>query len=441
MSIVSKYKDIIEDLTQSKLVIVTTYLMLLSYFYNLSVLNYSIKGNNELRLYDLAGIAVFYIYIKNYGRITYIIKEEKTIRYFYRFLQWTTFTWFFTLFFSVAMGRIVWAIQSILYLYHFWVFFLAAVLLLIIIQDLRQLKRIVNVTLILSSITFFIVLLQNMGIVPHLWSQAYISAYSFLSGTLGPNKIVLGMSCFFVLALGIGILNEKSVKINKILLIVAISLALITLVISGSRTTYVALGIFLAVFSILKTKNFIYSGIVFTIMISLLSMTEIGILDKAMETYEQRVEGKMRDEDSLKEGNVDELYEDLGSGRKQLSLMYIEYLKENPLFIPFGIGFNNRLLIGSSAHNIYLSLINEVGLVGFILYFRWLIAFMFVKLKSFSNFKTALIGLIAAMLVTLLFGEHLYVYRPLFGLFGLFLFVTTILLSPHYIIKKQINDV
>jgi hypothetical protein len=163
------------------------------------------------------------------------------------------------------------------------------------------------------------------------------------------------------------------------------------------------------------------------------------IITKAITIYENRVEKKIKNPNDIKEANVDDLYEDLGSGRKGLSLMYIDYLLDKPYIIPFGVGFNNRIMIGSSAHNMYLSVINELGLIGFFLYFRWLVSYLFVKMRHFTNMKSTLAGLVLAMLVTLLFGEHLYVYRPLFGLLGLFLFVTTILLSPYFLLKDEIK--
>ena len=44
--------------------------------------------------------------------------------------------------------------------------------------------------------------------------------------------------------------------------------------------------------------------------------------------------------------------------------------------------------------------------------------------------QLALNGLVIAMLVTLYFGEHLYVYRPLFAILGYFLVATVFLLVP-----------
>lgn len=436
----SKYKAF-ENLTYSKWVKYAVYMLLFSYFYNLPVMNYSITGDNELRLFDFAGILLIYIFLKHKEDIRFVILNENTLRYGYYLLLWCNVMWFSTLVFSIGLGKFVKALQSLLYLYHFWTFFLGAVILVLYIQDLKQLKRLVTIAFIIAFVTFLIVILQNFNIIPFLWSDEYLKAYSFLSGTLGPNKIVLGMTCFLVFALGIGVLNDERVKINKIITAFTIAISLITLIMSGSRTTYVALGVFLFVYAIFKTKSFLNSIIVFSVLGLVLASLNIGVFEKAMEVYEHRVINKIKNPKDIEEANVDELYEDLGAGRKGLSIMYVEYLLEKPYIIPFGVGFNNRLMIGSSAHNMYLSVINELGLVGMFLYFRWLLYPIFVDLNFFKNLKVVLIGLTLAMAVTLLFGEHLYVYRPLFGLLGLYFFVTTILLSPHYILNINTNDI
>ena len=54
---------------------VTMYLMVVSFFYNLPVTNYSLKGSNEIRLYDVLGIIICYLYVKNFGVLNYYIKQ------------------------------------------------------------------------------------------------------------------------------------------------------------------------------------------------------------------------------------------------------------------------------------------------------------------------------------------------------------------------------
>ncbi|MNE85191.1 hypothetical protein D3C80_1821640 [compost metagenome] len=88
----------------------------------------------------------------------------------------------------------------------------------------------------------------------------------------------------------------------------------------------------------------------------------------------------------------------------------------------------------------YIQVIKETGLVGFFLYFGWLISFLFIKFDKYRGFSLALNGLVLAMLVTLFFGEHLYIYRPLFGVLGLFLMITSIFVAAlHKIDITELN--
>lgn len=430
-----------DELGKTKIVIVSTYLMLVSYFYNLPVMTYSVKGNNELRIYDFAGLVIMIFYFRNLSLINGIISNTQVLRYLYQFLMFCNIMMIPTCIDSILTDKPYWIFQSLLYLFHFWSFYIATIFLIIIIQDLRQLKRIVNWTLVLACAAFMVVILQNFKLIPFLWNAEYHRGYfGFLSGTLGPNKIVLGMTSLIVFALAVGLVNEKRIQLSKILLIVTIVLSALALILSGSRTSYVGLVVFLLYFFIRETTKFIYTAIVMGIMAIAISSVSPVLIDKVKDVYELRVEKKIKSPDGLTSAKADELYEDLGSGRKELSMLYLEYLYDNPYIIPFGIGFNNRLALISSAHNTYLSLINEVGIVGVFFYFRWLIGYLFVKMPNFPNMRMALKGLVISMLVTLFFGEHLYIYRVLFGLLGLFMFVTILLMSPIFIIKNENNQ-
>ncbi len=436
------FRTAMEDLKKSKPIIITTYLMMLSYFYNLPVMSYSARGSNDLWLYDFAGMGVLYLYAQHYTLVNRLIDNNKALNSLFHFLMWSNIMLVPTIIDSILNDKIFWALQSLKYMFHFWVFFLTTIFLIIIIQDLRQLKRIVNVCLLLGSVAFLIVILQNFGLIPYLWSKTYSENYQgFLSGTLGPNKIVLGMTSLMVFALCLGLLNDKKILINKPLIIATICLSLLALVMSGSRTSYLGLVVFVAYFFIRETVSFIYSGTILVILIIIVSSINPEIITKATDVYQARVENKLKNPKSLTDAKVEDAYEDLGSGRKELSVIYINYLLDNPFIIPFGLGFNNRLSLSSSAHNTYLSLINEVGIVGSFFYFRWLFAYLTLKMPRFSQMRMALKGIVLSMLVTLAFGEHLYVYRPLFGLVGLFLFITTLLLSPTLILpdEKRVN--
>src|SRR5690554_3414718 len=106
---------------------VLLWLLLFSYFYNLPVISYSIKGDNELRLYDFLGVFIFYQYFNHYRVISTEISKVIFFRRFQYFLWYCSFSILLTLVFSILKNRFIWFVQSFLYLYHMWVFFLGSV--------------------------------------------------------------------------------------------------------------------------------------------------------------------------------------------------------------------------------------------------------------------------------------------------------------------------
>jgi hypothetical protein len=406
--------------------------MIISFFYNLPVIKYSVTGDNEFRLYDVLGIFLFYFYFKFYKTISILIRGITYIKLLHRFLIWAGFGIILTLLFSIINDRIVFFFQVLLYLYHFWIFYLSSIFIYIFCLNPMNRKRFIYIIIVASMIVDAIVILQNFKIVPFLWSNLYFEAYyGFNSGTLGPNKIVLGMTSFVAFVLAIGVYLEKSIHINKTVMMFSIVLNLYIIMLSGSRTTYLALLIFLVYFSVSSTLKFSY---VATLVLTLLFLTiniNSDLYKKVDEVISYRVTNKIRNREAVKEGKMIELYSDLGSGRGQLSMGNFNYLLENPQIIPFGMGFVNRFSSapGLSAHNMYIQVIKELGIVGFVLYFGWLLSYLFIDFRQFKGFSLALKGLIFSMLVTLFFGEHLYIYRPLFGFLGLFLVITSIFVS------------
>jgi len=429
----------IEILFKPLYIRLTIILMVLSYFYNLPVLKYSIKGDNEFRLYDIVGFIVLCFVLMNRSFIINYINTKSYLKYLNTFILWCGFSLIFTAIFSFFKGRPLWFIQTCLYYYHFLVFFFTAVLVSMYLRNSKKYKIVATLVLLLTIAESILVFSQHYGLVPFLWNDTYREAYGgFISGTLGPNKIVLGMIMFMSLTFSLGLFFQRQIKVNRLLIIISIITSFAVVGISGSRTTYLALIVFSCYLFISKTKKFLVVSVLISIAIIIGFFFNLELIDTIVETFENRVVNKVS-APTLTGTNLDvgQLYEDLGSGRSRLSLIYLKYLFSNIYVVPIGIGLNNRLLIGYSAHNIYLSLINEVGLVGLFLYFKWLTSYLYLKFGKADFLKLALNGLIIAMLVTLFFGEHLYIYRPLFGILGYFLLITILLIAPRYYLKNE----
>lgn len=420
-----KIKQILGD----KILIYTLYGFIFSYFYNLPVLKYSIKGDNEFRLYDILGILLFFYYYRHYPFVNAVIKRILFFKILRYFIYWACITMLISLFFFIINDSLATFLQVILYMYHFWIFYLAAVFFYIFCLDKKIQKTGIYLILLFSIALCVVVILQNIGIIDFLWNDAYRKGYAgFLSGTLGPNKIVLGMTCLFVFCLCLGILLEKYFTVNRIVLYSCFILNIYIIIISGSRTTYVGLALVLLYFALRSPIRFVVIASFFSFLF-MVSLSYSPNLYKSLEdTLDNRIFSKTKIEEDTEVGD---LYSDLGSGREDLTISNAIYIIENPLIIPFGAGFMNRFdkAPGLSAHNMYLQVIKETGLVGFFLYFGWLVSYFFIKFDKYRGFSLALNGLVLAMLVTLFFGEHLYIYRPLFGLLGLFLMITSIFVS------------
>lgn len=431
------YRSILEKRCSGSFFTILLFLLLFSFFYNLPVLKYSIKGDNELRLYDLIGPFLFYKYFLNFKLIHHQIRTVIFIRRFYYFLLYCSVSIFLTLFFSIIKDRIITFVQAFLYLYHMWVFFLGVLFLYFNLSTVKKYNRFIRFVIICIAGEMLLVILQNLGVIPFLWNQEYYNAYDgFLSGTLGPNKIVLGMFTLISLTLVVGLQFFKGKIIPKIWLYGTLILVLIAMLLSGSRTTYVGAIVFMAYFLFKNTKNFARLAVVGVAVSLTILILSPSIVDRINDVISSRVTYVIDSPDDVRDyEDFSGVYSELSTGRDKLHIKYVNYLLSNPAVIPFGKGFVNRMGVGNSAHNIYLSLINEVGLVGLILFLRWLFSYLMIVKRKLPSFQLALNGLVLGMLVTLYFGEHLYIYRPLFGILGFFLMVCVLLLIPHKFTK------
>ncbi len=431
------FKTLLEKKTSSPFFTVVLYLMAFSFFYNLPIINYSIKGNNELRLYDILGPILLLKYIGLFKVMNAEVKNVLFLKRFYQFMIYCSISILLTLFFAFLKNRILVFVQAFLYLYHMWVFFLTAFFLFYHLSSKIKYRRFLHFIIILILLEMIIVLLQNLGIIPFLWGQEYYTGYlGFNSGTLGPNKIVLGMFALISLTFFVGLSFYRSVKISKILLFGTLSLSLIGLLLSGSRTSYVGAIVFLVYFFFRNTGKFLRFGILAFGLLAIILLMSPSVYLKIDDVIHDRVTYVIDNPDDLKDyEDFTGVYSELSTGRDELHKKYFYYLLSSPEVLPFGKGFVNRMGVGNSAHNIYLSLTNELGLLGVFLFLRWLTSYLFLSKRKIPSIKLALNGLVLAMIVTLYFGEHLYIYRPLFAILGYFLMITVLMLIPFKYIK------
>ena len=425
-------REIVEKITDDLVLKVVLWLLIFSYFYNLPVMSYSITGENELRLYDFLGVVLLLRYFQYFKFINLAINKVIFLKRFRDFAVYCTISIVLTFIIFIFKERFIKFLQCILYLYHMWVFYLGAVFLYFYLSTSKRYTQIFKFITILILAEGLLVIGQNIGVFPFLWPDAYYKSYhGFLSGSVGPNKIVIGMTMLISVILLLGILYEKHIKVPKYLVYPAITVAVITILLSGSRTTYVGVGVFLVYFLIKRTARFLQFAIMGSVLLVAVLYYNPTILSRINDTINGRIIDRIDEPDDIK--SVDDftgLYEDLGAGRKGLHESYVRFLLNNSWLLPIGQGFNNRSGIGYSAHNMYLTLIAELGIFGLILYLRWLFSYLVIVKRKLPNLQMAVNGIVFSMMVTLYFGEHLYIYRPLFGILGFFMVACVLLLAP-----------
>jgi len=389
-------------------------LSIIGFYYNLGIINYNVFGNNELRLYDLGMLypvlTFIFSLIKRYD-YSYT-KKEKYFGYFvaYCFASMILFTTFM----NILNLEIIAIAHTVLYFYHLLGFYVISIYALRIFEK-RMLFKLI---LILTYINAIVLLLQHINIIDHFWSHVYINSYGDVnfSAFLGPNRITPSMTMFFssVFLLIYGKKYDLQLVSNSCILICIINILMI-----GSRTTLLALFIF---FIYIILNNQMKQFIIPIIITVLLAINFSPIKDRIDYIVYNRISKKIVEYDN---DTVEARFNRITSRRVLTNLNYIEKIQNEPWTLFFGRGFNNRYIAGAkSAHNQYISLLFELGFVGLFLFVRWLYSIYVIHYFNNNNQnKIFYKAFVLSMIITLTGGEHLYIYRPLFALLGLFLLI------------------
>ncbi|HPJ43624.1 MAG TPA: O-antigen ligase family protein [Spirochaetota bacterium] len=424
------------------LIEVCVYLTMLGYWYNLPIISTSIFGGyNEFRLYDFTFLILPFLLLKHRSlkMVLFSMKSDPSLKYIYWFAVWASIMTLPTLVFVALRGDLVYAGMTIMFLYHLWGFILLAAIILTY-YDAVTVIPLIKWFLVLSTLHLLLYYLQISGIIGHLWAQQYLEAYgeNAFSGTLGPNRITPGMMTFLGLTVSLFILISRvDSKFLRIIAWINIFFALPAVFMIGSRTTFITVVLF-GVFYLLFFRIRLIPVAVILIPFFVLFYNH-GLNQKQKDRITNNIE--WNEKKLLRGGQLDDItiiegYENLGSNRAQILEKYLPFLLNHVYILPVGFGFNNRIIANStgaaSAHNIYLSLLNEVGFIGLFLYVSWLISYIITerkreKLIPHYRGKGLITSLVIAMIISLMAGEHLYVYRPCFAILGTFLFVITVM--------------
>lgn len=239
----------------------------------------------------------------------------------------------------------------------------------------------------LYIIYIYIILVGLMGLVLYLLNPTIVIAdYGRFKG-LYSNANYVGMISAIGIMLGIYLSCNKKRGEVYLNLLGGIILVL-NLILSGSRGSILAL--IIGLFSLLFYKEFrqrLYKQLIIIIPTGLLFGVYLLItnLDTVLGSFGRDAQNS-----------------DITSGRLDIYNILIQHWLESPVF---GVGYRNAEtlegVIGISPHNIYLSVLTEMGLIGLIVFLMLLITILFaVKIQGKDKILVGTVVTILAIELT-----------------------------------------
>jgi hypothetical protein len=409
---------------------IALFFYIVSLFYNIPIGNVG----QEVKLYDPIFFFFLYHYIGNRQGIQTFAQADAASRGMIKFAVWCSCTFVISFLWLVAINKFFEVFQTGLYLIHLWGFIICTIFLRKeFVLNRAYFEKTILLFLVIGLIECLVIIGQNVGVVPYLWAKAYFDGYdgaNTFTGTMGPNRVVPGTAMFLTFAVAVAILTAKQgTKKTRIASVALAVLSAVTALLVGSRTGYISLAGFLVVLTLLSPVNGLKIAIPSALLFFLIAASGVAgpVKDRILFMVDHRVLNKVETLD--KYTTSADYYDVLGSGRKGKLYKAAEFVGNNPWILPVGSGFNNRYSgatkQGNSAHNLYLTLIIENGIVGLILYLAMVFGFM--RGQFWSRGNSILWATLGGVFVNMFFGEAFYIYRPAFGLFGILLFSLSII--------------
>jgi len=422
-------------------------LLSISYWYCLPVLTQSAFGYSEFRSYDVMLLILIVLMTTRYLTVlrTYVAADA-VAKWLVRFCAWATLTYPITIVVSQLNDNTEVILTTLVFLFHLWGFSIAYIAFRAFVSSRQRALQMLDVFLIIGIAEGVIIALQSNGTVPRFWSALYDSygGMSF-SGTLGPNRQLPGHMMLLTIGVSVAYWRNRSAvgKVRLSIAAVATLVGLVGLGLSASRTAWTASAVFGTVCLFGRRQQLGVFGLIIVVVASFFVVVPENVRDRMVEIYDWRLTNRL----ALASPQDDALsrFQNIDAGRSGIWIGGAQTLLERPWLIPFGGGVNNyRQAVANdvSGHNIYLTLIAEVGIIGLFLYLRWVAAVWqtssslgatAAKLPEDHTprfLPTEVRALVIAIMVSLLAGEIVYPYRAAFAFMGSFLQLCALLTSP-----------
>lgn len=385
-------------------------LLCVALWYNLPLARLPLLGEKDLKLFELFFLALiaFYSLIGRQQAFS-LLRGEPVVRRFALFALWASL---------LSLGHFLLGgagnpgVLLSFFLRLWGAFFVFIHLRLHPVTS----RTTLNMFFVLAAANSAAILAQSRGWLPLLFDEKY-AAYGIdaFSGLLSPNRTLPGHAHFLALAAW-ALFKEKSNHPVRHLLLDGLFyfLNLGAILVSGSRTAWVVTSVYFVCIPLLARRRFFLTMIV--LLLSAFLVVQI-METQVQHVVQRRVLTKIQYGDTTLE-----MVDSVDAGRLDILQKTLHGIGNHPLVLLVGTGvYQAGSVIGAqSAHNMYLNMVVEHGLLGFTL---WFLFFIQLGRYCLGHANPHLGALFLALATSLAAGEILYAYRPAQAFLAMFFLV------------------
>ncbi len=431
-------------------------LLTVSYFYCLPLLRTGVVFGitaSEIRVYDIIFLLMLFRFI--FPRLGKIIQAWSTYSQAHRYLLVWLGMAFIGLLVTLFYNENRFIVGAIRY-FRFVSFSFVFILGFYYIKNRQQLLFLYDTLLLAVIAIAFVGTLQGFKILPNFWPD-YYSIYwqneeGFLAtASLAPNhthySLIMSIGMIMVFARNKIRPNDRMLNLFYLVGTVFMFYSMLT---SKGRSGWLLLGVYLAYILLFdRSGRILIVGVVCIFGWLIYNNLDVQagnttvrdiLLYRSVTTVKQANRTVF---DAFEEGDKN-IIQRVDDSRWSIYTRSVGFLFENPQYLMVGAGFQNASQgighVAVAAHNAYINVVAEHGVLGLIVYLTslyWMYKFgaatrRKANSKESYTMATHWIGMFAGLLVTNFFGEILYPGRALFTFLGTFFTVTVLLLHPAW---------
>lgn len=424
----------------SAISIVPLAILIISFFYCLPLGRFSLGGfDSDFRIFDFAIVFAFGFYLTKP-----IISSEISFLFSAKpwFLKWLKFIIILiplSILVAILYSGLSFILPTLIRAFRFIAYLLVPFLVFAVVRTKSDYMLLFRLLFWLMGAVGTVAFLQGLSLLPNFWPDYWRIMYSENDApvaTLSPHHKHIGVVMLIGVCIGIGyLLLTKSFWLKIIIAVVCLIMFTVPLF-AGTRTYLLGfLGVIPAILLVGRGQAII--PILLMIAGSLIFIRYSG------DSVSGRVERKF---DERVTGRIEKLgYEGLYRERTIIYLDIFETIGRMPYLLVTGTGYQNifRFVGANGAHNNYLQVLMELGLIGFFAFISFLIV-LGKNLREVSRVvdrDVAIIGQytwvgLCGVLLTMFVGETFWGQAAMFTLAGQLSFLFGLAVSPLYWLRR-----